>query len=125
MKKIISTLCLSTAIAIQMSPAGSVLAAGTGLIPEGKVDANLNKDRFNTNDLTTTLNQVANYVVGILIVVAIFYILWAAYDFVTSSGSEEKVNGARRKIMYAAIGVIVALLAKGIVALVIGAGGAK
>ena len=123
MKKIFPILCLSVIIAMQMVPA--ITLASSGLIPDAKTDANLNKDRFNTNDLTTTLNQVANYVVGILIVVAIFYILWAAYDFVTSSGSEDKVNGARRKIMYAAIGVIVALLAKGIVALVIGAGGGK
>jgi len=107
-----------------MLPVTSVSAA-SGIIPEKKVDAELGKDRFNTNDLSTTLNQVANYVVGILIIVAIFYILWAAYDFVTSSGSEEKVNGARRKIMYAAIGVIVALLAKGIVALVLGASSAS
>ncbi len=124
MKKIFSLLPLSVLIATRMLPVTSVSAA-SGIIPEKKVDAELGKDRFNTNDLSTTLNQVANYVVGILIIVAIFYILWAAYDFVTSSGSEEKVNGARRKIMYAAIGVIVALLAKGIVALVLGASSAS
>jgi len=96
MKKIFSLLPLSVLIATRMLPVTSVSAA-SGIIPEKKVDAELGKDRFNTNDLSTTLNQVANYVVGILIIVAIFYILWAAYDFVTSSGSEEKVNGARRK----------------------------
>ncbi len=119
MKKIFTILCLAVLTVMQFAPAMSL--AADGLIPTKKADSNLNKDRFNTNDLTTTLNDVANYVVGLLIVVAIFYILWAAYDFVTSSGSEEKVNSARRKIMYAAIGVIVALLAKGIVALVLGA----
>lgn len=105
-------------VAAAMSGSSS---SGGQLIPEEQKSENLGTDRFNNNSLETTLNTVANYVVGVLVVVAIFYILWAAYDFVTSSGSEEKVNGARRKIMYAAIGIIVALLAKGIVGLVLGA----
>ena len=119
MKKIFAALCLSGLLAFPFLAVSTVSAAS--IVPEKKGSTNLNVDRFNTNSLEETLNGVANYVVGILIIVAVFYILWAAYDFVTSSGSEDKVNGARRKIMYAAIGIIVALLAKGVVALVLGA----
>ncbi len=115
MKKFLSVLLMAGILSVP-------LLAGASMIPNKDIGSNasLGADRFNTSGLENTLNVVANYVVGILIIVAIFYILWAAYDFVTSSGSEEKVNSARRKIMYAAIGVVVALLAKGVVGLVLG-----
>ena len=120
MNKLISAL---SAFMITGFLAVPFVAGATNMIPNKDTSSNttLGADRFNNNGLENTLNVVSNYVVGILIIVAIFYILWAAYDFVTSSGSEEKVNGARRKIMYAAIGIIIALLAKGIVGLVLGA----
>lgn len=120
MNKLISALSV---LMMAGSLAVPFVAGATNMIPNKDTSANttLGADRFNNTGLENTLNTVSNYVVGILIIVAIFYILWAAYDFVTSSGSEEKVNGARRKIMYAAIGIIVALLAKGIVGLVLGA----
>jgi len=123
MKKFVSILLASLMAGFMLVPFGA--AAVGDLIPVGKADPNIGKDRFATGSLYDTLDTVANYVVGFLVIVAIFYILWAAYDFVTSSGSEEKVNGARRKIMYAAVGIIVALLAKGVVAMVIGASGGK
>jgi len=110
---------------VQIIPTISQAAGANNLIPSPANDQTFNKNWFSNSDLSTTLNQIMNYVVGILIVVAIFYVIWAAYDFVTSNGSEEKVNGARKKIMYAMIGIIVALLAKGIVALVLGAAGAS
>lgn len=115
MKKLLSALLMASILSVP-------LLAGASIIPNKDTGSNstLGAERFNSTGLEKTLEVVANYVVGILIIVAIFYILWAAYDFVTSSGSEEKVNSARRKIMYAAIGVIVALLAKGIVGLVLG-----
>jgi hypothetical protein len=68
-----------------------------------------------------TLNTIANYVIGVLIIVAVFYVIWAGYTFVTSSGDTDKINQARQRIMYAAIGIVVALLAKGIISLVLSA----
>jgi hypothetical protein len=67
------------------------------------------------------LSTVANYVIGILLIVAVFYVIWAAYTFMTSNGEPDKVATARMRIMYAGIGVVVALLAKGIISLVISA----
>ena len=74
-----------------------------------------------SGQLTDILSTVANYVIGILLIVAVFYVLWAAYTFMTSNGEPDKVGTARQRIMYAGIGVVVALLAKGIVSLVLSA----
>jgi len=49
----------------------------------------------------------------------VFYVLWAAYTFITAAGDTEKITSARNRIMYAGIGIIVALLARGIIALVL------
>lgn len=71
--------------------------------------------------IAETLTNVANYVIGGLLLLAVFYVLWAAYTFITSNGEAEKLSTARSRIMYAGIGVVVALLAKGIVSLVLSA----
>jgi type IV secretion system pilin len=50
----------------------------------------------------------------ILIVISLIMIILAAFDYVTAGDNSEKVSTARKKIMYAAIGLVVALLAKGL-----------
>jgi hypothetical protein len=119
MKKIIASLLLSGLLILpgltfaeDFLPANS--DAGAGISKLGKMP---------TGSLMDTLNIVINYAVGFLVIVAVFYVIWAGYTFVTSSGDTEKVNSARQRIMFAAIGIVVALLAKGIVSLVISAVG--
>lgn len=73
----------------------------------------------------TTISTWVSVVISILkwfytivFVVAIFMILWSAFDFVTSKGDPTKTKNARTKLMYAIVGIAVALLSYGIVALV-------
>ncbi|MFZ3074166.1 MAG: hypothetical protein WA093_03500 [Minisyncoccales bacterium] len=118
MKKIIASLLLS----LLMSPA--LIFAADSITP--KADSSLAGDigknvKMSDQPLDQTLNTVANYAIGILIIVAVFYVIWAGYTFVTSSGDTEKINTARQRIMFAAIGIVVALLAKGVISLVLSA----
>jgi len=73
-----------------------------------------------TVDLMTALGKVADILFNILIAVAAVFIVWAGISFVTAGGDAEKVEKARSMIMYAVIGIIVAILAKGIVAFIKG-----
>lgn len=98
-----------------------IAAASFAPDPNDQVLGELGNKSYQVTNLDTTLSNVANYVVVILVVIATFYIIWAGYDFVTGSDDTTKIEGARKKIMYAAIGIIVALSAKGIVALVVNA----
>ncbi|UMX47784.1 MAG: pilin [Candidatus Nealsonbacteria bacterium DGGOD1a] len=118
MKKIIASLLLS----LLMAPA--LIFAADSITP--KADSSLAGDigknvKMSDQPLDQTLNTVANYAIGILIIIAVFYVIWAGYTFVTSSGDTEKINTARQRIMFAAIGIVVALLAKGIISLVLSA----
>lgn len=49
----------------------------------------------------------------ILISIAIIMVLWAAYNYLVAGDDTEKVSRATKTITYAAIAVVVALLAKG------------
>ena len=45
--------------------------------------------------------------------VSIIMVIWAAYLYVTSEGDAEKPSQARKMVLYAAVGIIIALLARG------------
>ena len=79
---------------------------------------------FSDKSIVEVVETIGSYVIGILVIVAVFYVLWAAYTFITAAGDTEKITSARNRIMYAGIGIIVALLAQGIVSLVLNIGGA-
>jgi len=69
-------------------------------------------------EVIDALNKIVNLLYTVLLVVAALFIVIAAFTFITAGGDPEKVNKARDQVMYAVIGVIVALLAKGLVWLV-------
>jgi hypothetical protein len=61
-----------------------------------------------------------------LITLSLIMILVAAFTYVTANGNPEKVGKATKMILYAAIGIAVALIAKGvpsIIASILGAQG--
>lgn len=49
-----------------------------------------------------------------IMLVAVVYILLAAYNYLTASGDPKKVDKANHMLLYAVIGVIVAVMAKNI-----------
>ncbi len=57
--------------------------------------------------------NVFDWMFWVLISVSMIMILWAAYMYATAAGDEEQASQAKRAIFYAAIGVAVALLARG------------
>jgi hypothetical protein len=64
---------------------------------------------------TTVTNIVINTVLGIIGAVAVLVIIFAAIQLATSAGNEEAVTKAKKIILYAAIGLILAVLANTIV----------
>ncbi|HJN62277.1 MAG TPA: hypothetical protein QGH92_01585 [Candidatus Parcubacteria bacterium] len=71
-----------------------------------------------TIEVMGALNRITNWAFTILIVVAAMFITFAAFEFVTASGEAEKVKAAREYVLYALVGVVVALLARGLVQLI-------
>jgi type II secretory pathway component PulF len=61
------------------------------------------------------IRRITDFVFGLLIALAVLFIIIAAFYFVTASGNDEQVKKARTMLLYAILGVVVAILAKGIV----------
>ncbi len=76
------------------------------------------------SNVYNTLDTIANYALGILIALAVIFIIWGAFLFLTSGGDEKKTTDARRFILYALVAIGVGLIAKGLVAAVRGIAGA-
>lgn len=66
------------------------------------------------DDVWNLMNDLFNlFFMGIMFV-AVVYIVLAAYNYLTASGDPKKVDKANNMLLYAVIGVVVAVLAKNI-----------
>lgn len=59
------------------------------------------------------------------IVLALFFLVWGGIQWITSGGDKTKIQDARKKMMYAIIGLIICFLAFFIVSLIGNVFGAK
>lgn len=72
------------------------------------------------------ISKAFNILFWLLIVLATIFIIMAAFSYLTAGGDPEKIKTANQKVIYAAVAVVVAVLAKTIPSIVcgfIGAGG--
>jgi len=91
----------------------TVTAVGTGggggigfqELPGGLQDKNAFLGIFNT---------LLNWVFTIFIVLAILMVILAGLQFVTGGGNPSSVSEARQKLIWAIVGIVVALIAKGL-----------
>ena len=71
------------------------------------------------------VTAITNWLFVILSIAAVIFIVLAGLEFITGGGDPEKIASARMKLMYAAVGIAVALLARAIpfvIASIIGGG---
>jgi len=69
-------------------------------------------------ELVDILNRIGDLIFTILLVIAFIFLVIAGMNFITASGDTTKVDKARAMLMYCLMGVAVALLARGAIALV-------
>ncbi|MBI2639471.1 MAG: hypothetical protein HYW90_01095 [Candidatus Sungbacteria bacterium] len=63
-------------------------------------------------DLAVQLDQIVRWFTAIIFIIAIIMILVAAFLFITAAGNQERVDMARRTLLYALLGIAVALVAQ-------------
>lgn len=69
---------------------------------------------------TNQLQDILRIAFAILGAIAVLFIVMAALRFVTAQGNPQEVSKAKSTIIYALVGLLVALLAEAIVAFVLG-----
>jgi Na+/proline symporter len=68
-------------------------------------------------DIEDFVDFAMQAVYTIFLIVVVICLVLAAFNFITAGGNEEKIKKAKEWVKYALIGVAVALLAGGVVAL--------
>ena len=90
---------------------GKVAEPGIGGIPQG---ANIKE----FGGVVKIVMEVTRWTYTIFFIIAVLYILFAAYTYLTAQSEPEKIKSATNQIIYAAIAIAVALLAVSINAIV-------
>jgi ABC-type uncharacterized transport system permease subunit len=88
----------------QATPIGPVIGGGTDSI----------------SGWVGILVTVVQWIYTIIFIIAVLFILLAAFNFITSKGDPTKTTTAKKQLLYAVIGIAVALLSYGVVSLVQG-----
>jgi lysylphosphatidylglycerol synthetase-like protein (DUF2156 family) len=65
--------------------------------------------------------KIVNYFLTFLGIVAVLMLIYAGVTYVTAGGEQDKVDSAKKIIMYALVGIIIILLSFAIVNTVLGA----
>lgn len=66
------------------------------------------------DQLIDKIYKVFDVVFAILIIFAVGFIIYAAFTYITAKGEADKVQTANQMIIYAAVGVLIAIFAKAI-----------
>ncbi len=111
MKQILRKIGLTAAAVLPFAALAQVnLPANTGGITSQTLQST-------AVDVGVIINNITSWVSGLLIAVAVLFVIYAAYLYLTSAGDAEKVKSASNYILYAVIAVVVALASRGLIAL--------
>jgi len=69
-------------------------------------------------DIYRILATIVKYVYEVFFVVAVLFILIAAFNFLFARGDPERIKSARSQILYAVIAIVIALLSVGAEAII-------
>ena len=71
--------------------------------------------RLNVNNVTDLKNKVLCPIVSVMfwafMIIAVIMVLWSAFLYLTSGGDTEKVKTATKSLTYAAVAIVIAILA--------------
>ncbi len=62
------------------------------------------------NDVIRVLNDIVGWAYKIFFIVAVMFVIFAAYKFLFAQEDPEKIKSAKNQIIYAVVAIIIALL---------------
>lgn len=120
MKKALATI---SSTALYLSAAASVFATGNSVdpCPKGTSGTDFSKlCTLNANSIGTVITTTITVLLIGATIIALFFLIWNGIRWVTSGGDKGKVDEARKGIIAAIIGLVLAFLAYFILSLVLG-----
>jgi 4-amino-4-deoxy-L-arabinose transferase-like glycosyltransferase len=104
------------ALSIFLLPTSLVLA-GTNTPTNAPFITQINNP-IGTTSTIELINRVSNYLLWMAVILGPMVIVGAALIFLTSGGNDRKITTAKKMLLYAVLGLALALISKGIVSLV-------
>lgn len=76
----------------------------------GEIEAPAGVPRGGSGTLSSAIGVGIQIFLIVVIIIALFYLVWAGIRWIQSSGDPQKIEAARMQIIYAIIGLFVAFL---------------
>lgn len=105
-------------VGLAASPAASAFTL-FGDVCENNADATVCQDKDDTNSVNKVLALIVNILAIVIGVAAVIVLIIAGIQYMMSTGDPTKVNNAKNAILYAVIGLALAVFARIIVVFVI------
>lgn len=86
----------------------------------GNAVKNVQPSDVQNTSLETYISTIINVLLGLIGVVAVIMLIYGGFRYVLSAGNEKATSAAKDTILFAIIGIVVAVLAFAIVNFVIG-----
>lgn len=66
------------------------------------------------SDTENVILDIAEWFIALFWILAVAFVVWAAFLYLSAGGNEEKISEAKKRLLYALIATAIALLATGI-----------
>jgi hypothetical protein len=115
MKKVFAVFLMASVLAVLALPVVAVTGVDPTKTTADPSSGNLPTGPTTGNQLLALVDVATNWIFAIFTVLTIIFVLLAAFQFVTAGGDAAKVGEARQKLIWASVGIIIALASKGLV----------
>lgn len=92
-------------------------AFAQGLIGEGDKPGNIGDTG---GDIRTLVLKIVNFFLGFLGLLAVIMVIYGGFLYVSSAGEQEKVDSAKKILLYAVIGIVVIVISFALINTLIG-----
>ena len=118
LKLILAGLLVVPTVALAVAPAAS--AEGDFTLNSGVTSAKGDGVNDTTSDPQALVKQFVNIFLFAVGALSVIMLIWGGIRYTTSAGDSNKVQAAKNTVLYAIVGLVVAILAYAIVNMVIG-----
>lgn len=116
MKKFFAVFLMVSVLAVLALPVMAAVPVPVGPGPGYELPAT--PPASTGDELIDLVEVLLNWLFAVFIILAAIFIILAALQFVTAGGDSAKVGEARQKLIWASIGIMVALSSKGLISII-------
>jgi len=118
-KHLVNILTIVTVLALTLLPVFVVYAQAPSEIFGGASGVSKLPNQFEKQtSISDLINRILKILLSIVGFVALIFLVWGGFKYMTASGDEEKVKSAKGTIINALIGLVIVILAYALVAIV-------